>query len=242
MAKKTEEHIIIIPGIKLNIPKKVKIRDNIIKINRNYIPTLLGVLYQVNNEYTIIPYKDIYKPKPGDYVVGIVVNYAPNGWIIELGTYTKGFLPAQDYIRDKKFNPKEVELSEYIKVGDIIGARVVEANRYSYFLLSTRGEAKDKMSKYLGILKNYYVIKVSSTKLPRIIGKKGSMIKTIKKKIDGDLVIAQNGVILYKGDYNNYLLLKRIINFIVFKTFAAGLTNAVASMFGVELEEGESDE
>lgn len=229
-----DEHIVV-PGVTIKKIDRSRLGEYLRRYERRVISTLLGVLHKSDNEISVIPYKDVYKPKAGDYVVGIVVSYAPNGWIVELGTYTKGFLPAQDYIKDVKFNPKEVELSRYIKVGDMIGAKIQEANRYGYFLLTTRTDKKDRFAKYIGVLRDFYIIKISSTKLPRIIGKKGSMIKIIKEKIDGELIVSQNGVILYRGEYEKFLILKKIVNIIVYKTFASGLTDVIASILGIEM-------
>jgi len=234
---KEEFERIVVPGSIIKRVGRVRLGEYISNIGRTYVSTLLGVLYKLNNEVGVIPYKDIYKPKPGDYIIGIVVSYAPSGWVIELGTYTKGFLPAQDYLKDIRFNPRKIELSNYIKVGDMVGAKIIEVNRHGYFLLTTRTNVKDKQKKHLGVLKDYYIIKVSSTKLPRIIGRKGNMIKIIKEKIDGEIIIAQNGVILYKGEYNNFKLLQKIVELIVYKTFASSLTDAVASILGLPASE-----
>jgi len=228
------EHIVV-PGMPVKRIGRVRLGEHLRRYDKKIIPTLLGVLHKSDNELSVIAYKDIYKPRAGDYVVGVVISYAPNGWVVELGTFTKGFLPAQDYIRDVKFNPKDVELSRYIKVGDIVGAKIQEANRYGYFLLTCRVDKKDRFAKYIGVLRDFYIIKISSTKLPRVIGKKGSMIKIIKEKIDGELIVSQNGVILYRGNYENFLILKKIVGIIVYKTFASGLTDVVASILGVQI-------
>ena len=43
------------------------------------------------------------------------------------------------------------------------------------------------------------IIKVTPSKVPRIIGKGGSMVEMIKKKTDTQIVVGQNGVIWIKG-------------------------------------------
>jgi exosome complex component RRP4 len=49
-------------------------------------------------------------------------------------------------------------------------------------------------------LYNGIIIKVSPTKIPRIIGKGGSMIQAIKQATKCDIVTGQNGVIWIRGD------------------------------------------
>ncbi len=230
------EKKIVMPGSVLDRNIRLKASDYIVKsYGRGLVSTLVGVIQRSKDGIELIPYKCVYKPKKGDYVIGAVVGYAPNGWIIDIGSYTKAFLPAAD-VMNHKFDPKKDELSKYLSVGDIVGIKIQEARRIGYLPATIKGSDKDK--KY-GKIEDYYIIKVSTTKLPRIIGRKGSMIKLIKQKIDGELIIAQNGVILYKGSYENYILLKKIINLIVAKTFASGLTDAVAEILNTSKSEAE---
>ena len=185
-----------------------------------------------------LPYKNVYKPNKGDYVIGVVVSYAPNGWILDIGSYTKAFLPASEVITNRRFDPRKDELSKYLSIGDVVGVKISDVRRLGYFGVSLKPSSEDK-DKRLGKIKGYYMLKVTTTKLPRIIGKKGSMIKLIKQRVKGDLIIAQNGVILFKGSYEDYMLLKKIINLIAAKTFASGLTDTVAGILGVSLPKEE---
>jgi exosome complex component RRP4 len=224
---------VVIPGMAMD--KRIKsgrIGNYFIKNHRGIVATLLGVAQQSRGGLDLIPYKDVYRPSRGDYVIGVVVGYAPNGWVLDIGSYTKAFLPASELITNRRFDPRRDELSRYLSIGDVVGVKVSDVKRLGYFGVTLRLTPEDK-DKRIGKIKGYYLIKVSTTKLPRIIGKKGSMIKLIKQKIRGDIVIAQNGVILFKGSYDEYILLKKIVSFISTKTFASGLTDNVAEMLGL---------
>ena len=235
---------IVIPGMAIDKNIRVgKVGDYIIKDDRGLVPVLLGVVQQARNMIDLIPYKNVYKPSKGDYVIGVVVSYAPNGWILDIGAYTKAFLSASEFVTNRRFDPRRDELSRYLSIGDVVGVKISDVRRLGYFGATIKSSLDDK-DKKMGKIKNYYMLKVTTTKLPRIIGKRGSMIKLIKQKVKGDLVIAQNGVILFKGSYDNYLLLKKIINLIAAKTFASGLTDTVADILGISLpkEEGKDNE
>ncbi len=215
----------------------------IVKIGKKQVvSTHLGVAHLSNKKAEIIPYKNVYVPKIGDYIVGFVVGYAPNGWVVEIGSFIKGFLPAHELVKEGKFDPKKVELERYLKIGDAVGAFIQDINKFSNALLTVRNFREGVNPKHLGRLTGYFVVKVHTTKLPRIIGKKGSMIKIIKRRINGDLIIAQNGVILYKGEYENFKLLRSILNIIIKHTYASGLTGKVAEMLGVNLNELSNNE
>ena len=233
---------IVIPGMSIDKNIRVgKVGDYIIKDNRGLVPVLLGVVQQARNMIDLIPYKNVYKPSKGDYVIGVVVSYAPNGWILDIGAYTKAFLSASEFVANRRFDPRRDELSKYLSIGDVVGVKISDVRRLGYFGATIKPSLDDK-DKKMGKIKDYYMLKVTTTKLPRIIGKKGSMIKLIKQKIKGDLVIAQNGVILFKGSYEDHLLLKKIINLIAAKTFASGLTDTVADILGISLSKEEDSE
>lgn len=235
---------IVIPGEQIKSQSYRNREENYLhRVGKgNYVVTHLGVAHILNKRVDVIPYKNVYIPKIGDYVVGVVTSYAPNGWVVEIGSYTKAFLPANEMLKEGKFDPKRIDLDRYLKIGDIVGAIIMDLNRYSNILLTLKPVKEGVNPRHLGKLTNYYIIKVHTTKLPRIIGKKGSMVKIIKKKIDGDLIIAQNGVIMYRGDYEKFMLLKRILNIIIKYTYASGLTGKVAEILGVNLSEIESNE
>lgn len=229
------KRVIALPGIPIYKGQAQRIDEKIIKDFRGYVASLVGVAQISNKTIDLIPYKDIYRPVKGDYIVGVVVGYAPNGWFIDIGSYVKAFLPAADVL-NKRFDPRKDELSKYFKIGDILGLYVSEVRRLGNLLVTVKDVKKAK-DKKLGRLSDYYIIKVWSTKLPRIIGKKGSMVKLLKEKLNGDLIIAQNGVILYKGPYEKFVILNKIIALITAKTFATGLTEYVNDLINSLLEE-----
>ncbi len=77
-------------------------------------------------------------------------------------------------------------------VGDLVIAQVIAFDRTRDPLLTTKGRGLGKMT-------SGHVAKISPTKIPRIIGKKGSMITMLKKETGTDIIPGQNGVILATG-------------------------------------------
>ncbi len=234
---------IVTPGEKISGRINLRRTDNnfFIKIGNSMIATNLGVLKKTGSSLDLIPYKSVYTPRRDDYVIGVVIGYAANGWIVDIGASTKAFLSAQELIRwegdAQRFDPKKYELSEHFKIGDLVGAVIIDINAQSHPILSLPSEKQGINKKHLGKLNGYFIIKVHTTKIPRIIGRKGSMIKMIKENMRGDVIVGQNGVILYKGNYEDFLLLKKIIKTIISNTFAPGLTGKIAQMLGVTVTE-----
>lgn len=221
MSQENLESKVVIPG---NVITGVPYRpgDKVIKIKDKLYSIVYGIKSVEGKKITIIPYREIYKPKKGDIVIGVVVGYGNSGWFIDVGSYTKAFLHVSEVVKGK-FDSRIIELSDHLKIGDIIIAKVIEVSRLGYFQITIK-------DKGLGKINNAFFLKVDPVKLRRIIGKRGAMINLIKDHIKGEIILGRNGVIAYKGDYDSFEKLKYIINIIVKKTFAAGLTNKISEI------------
>jgi len=233
-----QKRIIVTPGEIIDKKIRSKTISKYVKSDKGNIMTSLGVIQEGKKSVDILIYKDIYKPSKNDYVIGVVVGYAPNGWIIDIGSYTKAFLPAMEIVKGD-FDPRKVELSKHLAIGDIVGFKISEVRRLGYFLGTIRHEAREKDKKY-GKIKDYYLLKIHSSRLPRVIGKKGSMIKLIKQALKCEIIIAQNGVILFKGSIEKFNIFRRVINIIVEKTYASGLTNYIIDQLKNMVKESKS--
>lgn len=212
---------VVVPGEVLR-DKKLRPGDKVIKTMKGLVATTYGILSIERNRATVIPYKEIYRPRMDDLVVGAIVGYGNSGWFVDIGSYTKAFLHVSEVINEK-FDSRYDELSNYLRIGDIILAKVTDVARLGYFQITIR-------DKGLGKITDAFFIKVNPVKLRRIIGRRGSMITLIKKNIGGEITLAKNGVIVFKGDYNAYIKLKEIIKLISEKTFASGLTSKVSEI------------
>ncbi|MEM0504141.1 MAG: KH domain-containing protein, partial [Archaeoglobaceae archaeon] len=65
-------------------------------------------------------------------------------------------------------------------------------------------------------------------RVPRVIGKKGSMIKLIKSELDVQIVVGQNGLIWLNGDRKKVSLAEEVIYLIEEEAHTEGLTDRVA--------------
>ena len=69
------------------------------------------------------------------------------------------------------------------------------------------------------------ILKINPNKVPRIIGRGGSMINLIKAHCDCDIIVGQNGIIWIKGkSVEEELFGKEAILFVTEKSFVDGLT------------------
>ncbi|MDP3991985.1 MAG: KH domain-containing protein, partial [Nanoarchaeota archaeon] len=116
-------------------------------------------------------------------------------------------------------------------IGDMLVAKI--------FDVGARGIDLTIKSRGLGKIEEGMIINVNSNKVPRIIGKEGSMISIIKNETGCDITVGQNGLIWVKGDkIEDELFVKKAINFITEKSFVHGLTEEVQRWFDKEKSSG----
>jgi exosome complex component RRP4 len=80
----------------------------------------------------------------------------------------------------------------------------------------------------LGKIRDGLIVRVNPHRVPRIIGKEGSMISLIKEATGCNITVGQNGLIWIRGEgIDNKLFAKQAIDFIIENTTSEGLTEKV---------------
>lgn len=161
----------------------------------------------------IIPLSGIYMPRKGNVVIGRVLDIAFNGWLIDIDAPYQSFLSITECPRFVNKN----DLSECYDIGDMIAVKVLNVKR--------KGIDLTAKGRNLGKLEEGLIIKINSNKVPRVIGKEGSMINLIKKESNCDITVGQNGIIWVKSSkIENELFAEKAILFVTEKSFIKGLT------------------
>lgn len=176
-----------------------------IENNKTYAATV-GFL----EENRFVPTKLAYRPTIGEKVVGIVIDVKPYGYKIDLNLPLVGFLPS---------NETKIRLS----LGDIITAEIKDTDEVGNAILA--------FQKKLSLGK---VIDFPPAKVPRLIGKKNSMINLIEEKTKTKIIVGNNGYVWISG--NNIPLVIKIIELIKQKAHIHGLTQEVSNFIEKELK------
>jgi exosome complex component RRP4 len=101
-------------------------------------------------------------------------------------------LPVSE-VTSKPVTISRTDLSKILDVGDLILAKIVS------FDLNKDPVLTIKESK-LGKIPRGVLVEIPPQKIPRIIGKKGSMISMIKEMLGVELIVGQNGRIVIVGE------------------------------------------
>src|SRR3989344_5327335 len=134
----------------------------------------VGLVSIDNRLVKLIPLTGFYAPKKNDTVIGKVANINFNGWMIDIGHSNFAMLSLKEATNE--YIDKKADLSKYYDFGDVVVAKIISTTKDGTSDLTMKGPGLNK-------LVNGRVIEVASTKVPRIIGKQGSMITIIKAEV-----------------------------------------------------------
>lgn len=200
--------------------------------NRIYA-SRLGLAGHIGKNVYVIAIKGFYTPNVGDLVIGKVFNMRLTGWIIDINAPYSAILFASDAV-GRSFNARRDNLSDFLDLGDLVLAKVNLFNRTRDPILTIREEG-------LGKIRKGHLIKITPTKIPRVIGRKGSMINALKRKTGCYITIGQNGLILVSGqNLKSEVLAIKAIRTIEKEAHKAGLTEKINEILRKE-EDGKND-
>ncbi len=164
-----------------------------------------------------------YYPKINDLVVAKVASHTSLSWELDINSAYVGFLPAQD-VFGRDFSAFADELGSKLVRGDLVAARIANFDR-------TRDPLVTIGDRDLGKIDSGELVGMSPNKIPRLIGKEGSMIKSIEEATDAGLTVGQNGwVVVSCDDPNGLLKAKRAVRMIDEQAHLADLTDRVVEM------------
>ena len=174
-----------------------KPEHNVVLEGNKLMSTAIGFSEIKDNLVTVTPLTGLYTPKTDELVIGKIVSHNALSWQVDINSYYSGILTASD-IFGKDYSPSRDDLSLKLKTGDIVLARIINVN--------SRDPLVTIIGENLGKIDSGELIKISPTKVPRLIGKHGSMIQTIEASTNATITVGQNGLIVVSCDETNGLL------------------------------------
>lgn len=208
----------VIPG-EVIVRGEYRIGSFVEKRGEDYVALRVGLAEIVRNDVKVIPLTGPYIPRTDDQVVGKVVDVTGFGWEVDINSCFKGYLPAV-FVFGRDFSPATHDLSSKFRVGDLILARIDSYDRSRDPQLSVRGPG-------LGKIPRGEIVRISPTKVPRLIGRKGYMIKMISNQTDSDLKVGQNGLVVLAGPPEGVLRAANAIKMIEEEAHMADLAQKV---------------
>ncbi len=218
------EREIVVPGDMLGEDPKLAGIGTYVQDGRVYSANY-GLVDRRTN-IKVIPLSGRYIPARGDLVIGKVVDMTFSNWFADINAPYEGMLHISEF--PERVDP--ANMSKYLHVGELIIARVADVDPTMKVELTMRDE-------HLRVLKQGRVIDISHVKIPRVIGRNGSMISMLKKDLNVSIFVGQNGRIWLKGDEKRVDLAIRTIFKIEREAHTSGLTDKIKEYINKELEE-----
>ncbi|VVB65901.1 Exosome complex component Rrp4 [Candidatus Gugararchaeum adminiculabundum] len=197
---------IILPGEKVS-DKPEQMPGTYIHDGKTYADVIS--LYDEEGKKSV-PLEGMYLPRAEDYIVGVVCDVRFAGYNINIAPSFNAFLSGRES-RDK------------FELGDVVFAKIAEVDEVnSVALTDARRLTGGKM------------IEVSPVKIPRVIGKKNSMVNMIIDSTKSEVYIGRNGRIWMSG--GDIELTVRAIQKVEQEAHVSGLTDRVKKFLEDEAE------
>jgi len=187
---KIKDKSIVVPGEELATGIDFLPSGGAYRKENKIISSKMGITHIEKRVIKVVPLTGRYFPKAGDVVIGKVAGISSYGWHINIGYAYQAGLNLRDATSD--FIEKGSDLSQYYDHGDYIITKVTNVTKENLIDLSTKGPGLRRINEGK-------IIKIIPQKVPRVIGKQGSMISIVKEKTKCKITVGQNGLIWISG-------------------------------------------
>lgn len=177
-------------------------------------------IVEEREEIKVVAFSRKYVPTNGDVVIGRIIEISFPYWIVDIASPYEARL----HISNFAAGVEKVEfgsMSRYLDLDDFIVAKVMTVDVMMRIELTLMEEFKMRGGGKL--------VEIPHTKVPRVIGRSGSMIKMLKEKCNCFIFIAKNGRIWIKGSEADVNLASEVILKIVNEAHTSGLTDRVVN-------------
>jgi len=216
---KQEKRAIVIPSQLLGDIKTMKAGRGTFVENGKIYSEVLGIL-NINNKFiNVVPLKGRYIPNEKDFVIGIVLEAISSSWLVDINAAYPALLHVNEVPWDVEFG----ETEKYLKTDDAVMAKVLQVDQEHHIQITLNDRNLYK-------IKCGHILDVEPSKVPRIIGKKGSMINILKKYSKCRIFVGQNGRIWIDGNEEGIKKVIETINLIEEEALTYGLTNKVENL------------
>ncbi len=224
-----EKRTIAIPGEVVGDATKHQAGNGVYQDGNKLRAGRLGLLNSDERFVKIIPVSGKYLPKLNDRIIGKVFDVLMTGWRLELNGPYSAVLTLKD--ATSEFIARGSDLTQFYDIGDYIIAKIVNVTSQKLVDVTMKGPG---LRKLIG----GRIIQVNTHKVPRIIGKEGSMVQMIKESTGCDIVVGQNGLIWLRGEPEMELVAIQAVDKIQEEAHTIGLTERMKEFFEKQSKKG----
>lgn len=186
-------------------------------------------LASLKNNIKVVPLSGRYIPKRGDIVVATISEVTHSNWIADIRSPYDGLLHISEF-------PKRIDnddMAKHLNVGESVMTLVKDVDPTMKVELTLN-------DRRLGRIDEGRIIEVTPSKVPRMIGRSGSMITLLKNNTNCNVFVGQNGRIWITGNEKDMDFAEKAIAKIENESHVSGLTERITSF--LKKEKGENFE
>ncbi|HLC31270.1 MAG TPA: exosome complex RNA-binding protein Rrp4 [Candidatus Nanoarchaeia archaeon] len=211
---------VVVPGEVIVTGEDYLPSDGARREGKNIVALRYGLAEESGRVVKVIPLFGAFVPRRGNVVIGRVTDITFYGWLIDIDSASSGFLPIEESPRFINKN----EMDQFLAIGDVVAAKI--------WSVKQKGIDLSLKSNGLGKLEGGFIFRVIPSRIPRVIGREGSMISLIKEKTGCNITVGQNGWIWIKGEsIDAQIKARQAIEFVADKVHLSGLTEKMEEWF-----------
>jgi exosome complex component RRP4 len=206
---------LLIPGDDVGEPE-LKAGLGTYKKDGKIFASTVGVKSVRSGYVNVSPLRGRYMPRPGDSIVGVVSENGPSSWFVDINSpYT-----AMLHVSEAPWKVDFGETAQFLRAGEVVLAKIAGVDETKRTQLTMKEAGLRKLAG--GI-----IVEIPHTKVPRVIGKGGSMIGLLKQDTGCRMFVGQNGRIWIEGDVDAMSDVEGAVELIGHSQSTEGLDDAV---------------
>lgn len=214
MNSKNKNREIVLPGEFLG--ENLKSGTGVYNEGKHVYASILGVKSVRTNSVNVIPLGGRYIPNIHDCVIGIIVEIGPSSWLVDINSP----YPALLHITESPWKVDFGDAAKFLNIGDTVLMKVSGINEVKKVQVTMKDIGLRKIT-------GGRMMEIAPSKIPRVIGKGGSMISLIKRSTKCRIFVGQNGRIWLDGDPGNINTAVTAIKKIEKEAHTFGLTDKI---------------
>lgn len=192
-------------------------------VENGKVYSLIYGIFDDKDKIRVIPLSGKYIPSIGDVVIGLIVDISFSNWKVDITSPYEALMHISEYPR----RIDSSEMSKIMRVGDLAIFKVVDVDTSMKIELALKNDQ-------LQVLRNGRIVELSYSKVPRVIGRAGSMISLLKNTLNINIFVGKNGRIWISGKESDEDLAVRAIKKIEQEAHTSGLTDRITKFLEEE--------
>lgn len=211
---------VVVPGEVIVSGEDYLPSDGARREGKDILSSRFGLAEEAGRVIKVLAITGAFIPRKNNVVIGRVTNITMNGWLIDVDSATSGFIPIDE---SPRFINKS-EMDQFLDIGEVVAAKI--------WSITARGIDLSLKGPGLGKLEGGFIFRVIPNRVPRVIGREGSMINLIKEKTGCNITVGQNGWVWIRGPtLEAQIRARKAVEFVTDKVYVEGLTEKMEAWF-----------